>query len=557
MKSPAFLQKNARPLFNASWFLLGLIQAIFTELQDDEAYYWVYAQYLDWGYFDHPPMTALLIKGGTLLFGKELGIRILPLVLNTATLWITEKLIAGRNNLLFYAICLSVAVIQITGFWAVPDVPLLFFTALFFWCYQNFLKSPYLKNAALLGVACALLLYTKYHGVLIIFFTLLSNLKLLRNKYVYVAGILALLLFLPHLWWQYGHNWMSFRYHLFESNVNRYKLSYTTEYVLGQLAIAGPITGVILLWATFTYKPQSALEKGLKYTGVGMFLFFFLSTFKGKVEANWTAPAIIPMLVLTHQFLVQKAGWRKWLYRLLPVTIVLVLFARLIMMVDLLPVKAIVQRFHAWKGWPKDVAAKTGGLPLVFNNSYQRASKIWFYTGQKSYSLNSYKERRSNYNFWPVEDSLLGKPVYNLDIYNLQNFKDSLPARLWQVGFNYDSSFQSFAKITFRPAQQKFTARAGEILPLSLSVSLSPYYQQYLQQHPQADYPIIIGVFQKRDWIKDIPTSITLQQLTKQQLFQIPIQPQLPKGTYYLRMAIGSSTGLFTHNSDKIDIEIE
>jgi hypothetical protein len=53
---------------------------------------------------------------------------------------------------------------------------------------------------------------------------------------------------------------------------------------------------------------------------------------------------------------------------------------------------------------------KLEGLPVVFNSSYQRASKFWFYSGQMTYSLNLYKERENNYNFWPVEDSLLGKP---------------------------------------------------------------------------------------------------------------------------------------------------
>ena len=73
-------------LFYATWFLLGLLQALFTELQDDEAYYWVFAHYLDWGYFDHPPMIAVLIKMGTALFGGELGVRFFPLVFNTLTL---------------------------------------------------------------------------------------------------------------------------------------------------------------------------------------------------------------------------------------------------------------------------------------------------------------------------------------------------------------------------------------------------------------------------------------------------------------------------------------
>ena len=45
----SFVKKNHRVLFFASWFILNLIQAYFTELLDDEAYYWVYSRFPAWG----------------------------------------------------------------------------------------------------------------------------------------------------------------------------------------------------------------------------------------------------------------------------------------------------------------------------------------------------------------------------------------------------------------------------------------------------------------------------------------------------------------------------
>ena len=32
-----------------------------TDIYFDEAYYWQWAQHLDWGYYDHPPLVAWLI----------------------------------------------------------------------------------------------------------------------------------------------------------------------------------------------------------------------------------------------------------------------------------------------------------------------------------------------------------------------------------------------------------------------------------------------------------------------------------------------------------------
>jgi len=258
----SFFQKHHRVLFYSSWIILGFIQSRLTELLDDEAYYWVYSKFLDWGYFDHPPMVALLIKMGYSIFYNELGARLFFLLLNVLSLFLMERLIEKKGSLIFYAIALSLAVLQLTGFVAVPDTPLIFFTALFFLCYRRFLRQASLLNTFLLGVVAAALLYSKYHAVLIVLFVLLSNLKLFRYYQTYLAGLIALLFFAPHLLWQYQHDWISFRYHLFESNVNPYKFSFTLEYLGGQILLAGPLAGIILLPAAFLYRPKNLFERG-------------------------------------------------------------------------------------------------------------------------------------------------------------------------------------------------------------------------------------------------------------------------------------------------------
>ena len=66
--------------------LLNLLQASFTELLYDEAYYWYYAQNPAWGYFDHPPMVAWMIALGGLFLKGELGVRLLSCLMGTGTL---------------------------------------------------------------------------------------------------------------------------------------------------------------------------------------------------------------------------------------------------------------------------------------------------------------------------------------------------------------------------------------------------------------------------------------------------------------------------------------
>lgn len=80
-------------------------------------------------------------------------------------------------------------------------------------------------NTICLGLSIALLFYTKYHALLIVLFTLLSNMRLFFRAKAWLAVLVAFILFTPHILWEYSHDWVSIRYHLFESNVNAYKIS--------------------------------------------------------------------------------------------------------------------------------------------------------------------------------------------------------------------------------------------------------------------------------------------------------------------------------------------
>ena len=149
-----------------------------------------------------------------------------------------SNLIDQRNDKLFYAIAVSVAVGQIGGIIAVPDVPLLFFVTIILSVVQDGLsKNMNWLNMLLLGISIALMVYTKYHGMLIVFFTLLSNPKLFTRYQTYVAAAISILIFAPHLYWQYIHGFHS--YTIICLNGMRDLISYHSllEYLLGQLTL--------------------------------------------------------------------------------------------------------------------------------------------------------------------------------------------------------------------------------------------------------------------------------------------------------------------------------
>ena len=67
---------------------LRLVAAAFTPITFDEAYYWMWSKNLAGGYYDHPPMVAVVIRLGTLIAGDtEFGVRLVSILLALPMSW--------------------------------------------------------------------------------------------------------------------------------------------------------------------------------------------------------------------------------------------------------------------------------------------------------------------------------------------------------------------------------------------------------------------------------------------------------------------------------------
>ncbi len=555
----SFIRKYHCLLFYVSWFIINLIQAGNTELFDDEAYYWIYSQYPSWGYFDHPPMIAWLIKAGYFIFQNELGVRFFIVVLNTATLFLIQQLTEKKNDLLFYAIAASIAVAQIGGVIAVPDIPLLFFVALFFCIYKKFTSEYTIKYSLLLGVSIALMLYSKYHGILIVFFTLFSNPKLFSKYQTYITAAVSILLFSPHLYWQYTHHFPSIQFHLFERSAAQYRFSFTTEYLIGQIALAGPLLGWLFIWAAIKEKSVSPTERALKFSLLGIYLVFFISTFKGRAEANWTVPGFVGLIVLSHQYLFNKPHLIKWVYRIAPVTLFLVFILRIYMMLTIpTSIKLSKDEFHENKMVAGSIKEKANGLPVVFINSYQKPSKYWFYTKQKAFALNTPDYRRNNYNYWPVEDSLIGKPAYVIASRSAF-FSDSIPGKQYNGnGGTRIENYYSFSKVQLTTIRKKLITNT--LLEIDCTLQSPPSYLLFFQQKPFDTASIAIAIYDKRgDVTGYIYSNFKMNQVIKTEMaVTLSCNHQLAAGIYTAKLAISSCIeGFPSLNSSAFKFEIK
>ena len=91
------LLSNKFSLFLGILLILNIVQAYFTPLIYDETYYWYYSQNMAWGYFDHPPMVAVLAKISGFLFQGEIGVRLLGCLMGAGTLSLLWSLVEAKN----------------------------------------------------------------------------------------------------------------------------------------------------------------------------------------------------------------------------------------------------------------------------------------------------------------------------------------------------------------------------------------------------------------------------------------------------------------------------
>jgi hypothetical protein len=425
--------------FVLAFFIINFIQSYFTELLDDEAYYWVWSKHLAFGYFDHPPLVALWIKISALFFNGELGVRFFSNISFSLMLLFIWLCISDNRKWqyvwLYFLLIVSTALLNMYGFLALPDTPLFLFISIFLFAYKRYLQSNSLKYTLFLGFAMAGMLYSKYHGILILLFIILSNLKLLKTNRFWIAGVFGFLLFVPHILWQWHFDFPSIKYHLFERSKKEYRIDFTLMHFVNLIAIVG-LTFPIIYKAFLKQKINNVFDKGLKYIVWGFIIFFFFSTFKTSTQAQWTAPILIPLIILSFSYFIDHKNDRKWLITLGLSNLTLMIVMRLFIASSTL--SPFNFETHGNKIWAEKIKEKTNDRPIVFIGSYKNASKYNFYSGVQTHTYSSLKTRKSQYDLYNFEHDVQHKNVtiegdkingYNLyekgnNIYYAENIDD-------------------------------------------------------------------------------------------------------------------------------------
>lgn len=393
------------------WWVCNVVQAGCTELANDEAYYHLFAERLAWGYFDHPPMTALLVWLGEALFGGELGVRILFTVLQPLYLWILWRLIrpadAGRGDAtLFLVLSSATLMLQLYGFIAVPDGPLLMASALFLLTFKWFSERRRL-SWLWMGVAMALMGYSKYHGILVVIFAFAANPRLILRPRLLLSGLVAILLLVPHLLWQYHHDWASFVYHLSSRN-SLFRFGYVVEFLVNMLVVFNPFFVPVFVQAWRKSRPDQAVGRALRLFPAAFVGFFLLSAFRGAVQPQWVIVASFGFVALLFGYARRHPRTRRYLLRAGSVTLGLLAAVRLCILFNPLGLRAELFDNEASYG---AIASEAAGRPVLFRHRYSVAAKYRFYTGCEAYCQPNVYYRTHQWQFRDDDTRFAGREV--------------------------------------------------------------------------------------------------------------------------------------------------
>src|SRR3979411_2688380 len=309
---------------------LLLVAAAWPPLTFDEAYYWMWSKHLASGYYDHPPGVAYVIRLGTMIAGDtELGVRLVSILLALPMSWAvyrTASILFGVRLASTATILLNVTLMAAVGTLIVtPDAPLLVASSFVLFFLAKVLETGRGAWWLAVGAAVGAALLSKYTAMFFgpaILIWLVAVPKLRRwliSLWLYLGGLVALLMFTPVILWNADHHWVSFIKQMGRARIEDFRPAFIAELIPTQIAFATPlvfILGAMWLYALFVGKAGPATARALiNATLWTIVLYFVWHSLHARVEANWFAP-VYPAFAIAAAVAAHLAPWEPRRQRL-------------------------------------------------------------------------------------------------------------------------------------------------------------------------------------------------------------------------------------------------
>jgi hypothetical protein len=438
--------------------LITIFQICLQPVLLDESYYAFFASDVSFGYMDHPPMVAWVISIGNLLGGGVIGLRMFNLILLLGAVFFVDKLIDSKS-VWKYGFIFAFPVLHVLHL-SIPDSSLILGTAAFFYYLKRYLFQDSWLNVLFLSLSIMFMVYSKYHGILTLCFSILFVLELFKRiSFYYLIGVVILGM-LPHLFWQIDYDYISLQYHFKERRRNVFELHNVADYLISSpLILAGFMALIVPFKKAFdTAKSKfgwTKFEQVLLANIIGFFVFFLFQSSKGIVEVNWLFSASIPVMILLGNRL--NFDW-KWNKIVIVTSLVVFISIRLMLMLGLVPRVGYLFQYSGYKKWSSEITKHANGLPVVFQDSYQLASMYGFQTSNVPFSFNTIESRINQYSLSNADQTYNGKIVkvyqpYSPFILSLKTTNTSKGALHYYI----DSNFCVVNNLWISPSQIDIT----------------------------------------------------------------------------------------------------
>lgn len=353
----------------------------------DEFYYIVCARHLAWGYVDHPPLSIVVLRLVVGLFGESLQAMRMVAGLGHATTvvlagLITRELGGGRGARVVAMAAAAAApeAMALTFFYSMNAIDLVMWPAITLTVLVA-LRTGQTRSWAWVGLSVGLGLLNKISvvwlgGGIAVALLLTPFRREFTRPGVWLASVIAAVVFAPHIVWQMQHGWPTLE---FMRNASGDKMAARSALtfaraVMNDEGIVVALLGLAGISCAFL-SGMDARARVLAWIWLAVFAVLVLNgtSRTGYLTPGWTLAFVLGGLA------VERAAARRWRRATATVAVVVIVFGcvALPMALPILPTESYVTYAAALGRRPSSEEKKeVGRLPGFFADMNEWASIV-------------------------------------------------------------------------------------------------------------------------------------------------------------------------------------
>ncbi len=410
----------------------------------DELYYMANTDHPAWGYVDHPPLSIWVLDAFTTLFGDAwYTIRLLSALAGGAAMWAVLRLVRTLGGNIVACWLAGIAFLFAPINLAFSSVYSMNVLELFFWPMALILllkaindpenTTRWLWLGAVTGLGMMNKISMAWFAIGMVVFLLVTPYRtLLRMKGPWLAGGVALILFLPFIIWNLTHDMAHLEFAM-NASQNKYAGISRADFLSGQILLEHPhILVFIVASLLLLFSGRSSWKERMPV--IIFFTALVILLLKGQVKSEYMASSYTGIMACGAIYLSNsRMLWKRRLLAAFVIFYIISGLALLPLAAPLLPEESFIRYnaalgigpenaeskeegllpqfyadMHGWENFARTISEAYVQLPeedrenvVAWVNNYGEAGAIDYY--RDKYPLPPVLSRHNAYYFWGLE----------------------------------------------------------------------------------------------------------------------------------------------------------